>query len=197
MDTSASSAASQAGAAPADDTPPQRCIGWPERAPEVGARPIDPAEGAALFAEVWHREPHVLPLDAEELARLSRWAQFVEVPPGRTLIRQDEFGDYLVMVLEGTLAVARSNAAGGSTRLAEARPGDMLGEMSLLDAGSRFSVVTTLSTSRLAVLQAEPFRRMMRDEPRIALALMAALSRRLSLRVRQLGARLGALLSST
>lgn len=182
------------GTAPSDEAPPLR-VSWPERAPEVDARALDAAEGAALFANVWRREQHPVELDDAELQRLASWAQYVDVPARRTLIRQDEFGDYLLVVLEGSLLVERGQPDGSKARLAEARAGDMIGEMSLLDAGSRFSVVSTTSASRLAVLQAEPFERLMREEPRIALALVATLTRRLSLRVRLLSARLGALLS--
>lgn len=182
--------------ADADELPAPALVRWPQRAAEVGARPLEATQAAELFVQVWQREPHVMPLAADELQRLAAWAQVVEVPAGRTLIRQDELGDYLLVVLEGSLLVERSAAGSPTVRLAEARAGDMLGEMSLLDAGSRSSHVTTATASRIAVLQADPFHRLMQDDPRLALALMAALSRRLSLRVRQLGARLGALLSA-
>lgn len=177
-----------------DGLPPPR-VTWPERARQVGAQPLPADEAAALFIRVWQHEPHVLPLAEAELQHLAAWVQVVEVPAGQALIRQDEFGDYLLMVLEGVLLVERAVPGSKAMRLAEARAGDMLGEMSLLDSGSRFSLVSTVSTSRIAVLQAEPFHRLMQEQPRMALALMAALSRRLSLRVRQLSARLGALLS--
>lgn len=183
-------------AEPDDDGPPRR-IAWPERAAEIAARPLPAADGAALFTQVWHREPHVLSLADDELARLATWPEYVAVEGGSTLIRQDEVGDYLLLVLDGTLLVERHPSDGPRLRLAEARAGDMLGEMSLLDAGLRFSHVSARGSARLAVLQAEPFHRLMHDEPRLALALMANLSRRLSLRVRQLSARLGALMSPT
>ncbi|MCV4785581.1 cyclic nucleotide-binding domain-containing protein, partial [Escherichia coli] len=76
-------------------------------------------------------------------------------PPGQEIIGQDEQGDYMLIVLEGTVAVDRVQPWGGRARLAEARPGDMLGEMSLLDAGARFSACKTLTPCVLAVLDAE------------------------------------------
>ena len=54
----------------------------------------------------------------------------------------------LVIVLDGTIAVDRVQPWGERLRLAEARPGDILGEMSLLDSGMRFSVCTSLTTAK-------------------------------------------------
>jgi CRP-like cAMP-binding protein len=102
----------------------------------------------------------------------------------------------MLIVLEGTLAVDRVQPWGGRARLAEARAGDMLGEMSLLDAGTRFSACTTLTPCTLAVVDAQRLDEMIMNEPRLGLALLASLSRRLSLRLRQVSARLSALLSS-
>ena len=85
--------------------------------------------------------------------------------------------------------------AGARARLAEARPGDILGEMSLLDAGSRFSACTTITSCVLAVVDARGLDLMITHEPRLGLALLASLARRLSLRLRQVSARLSALLS--
>ena len=98
---------------------------------------------------------------------------------------------------EGTIAVDRVQPWGGRARLGEARVGDLLGEMSLLDAGTRFSSCRTLTPCVVAVLEAHALDRMMKDDPRLAAVLLAALARRLSLRLRQASARLSALLTSS
>ena len=131
-----------------------------------------------------------------DLLRMSRYLQFVTVPADQEVIGQDEHGDYMLIVLDGTLAVDRVQPWGGRARLAEARAGDMLGEMSLLDAGARFSACTTLTPCTLAVVDAQRLDEMITHDPRLGLALLASLSRRLSLRLRQVSARLSALLSS-
>lgn len=113
------------------------------------------------------------------------------------MIAQDEQGDYLLIVLEGTIAVDRVQPWGGRARLGEARVGDLLGEMSLLDAGTRFSSCRTLTPCVVGVLEAQTLDRMMKDDPRLAAVLLAALARRLSLRLRQASARLSALLTSS
>ncbi|MEW6099911.1 MAG: cyclic nucleotide-binding domain-containing protein [Pseudomonadota bacterium] len=176
-----------------DDT--QLVTTWRARAQEVGAQPYDRRKGAERFAELWGADRYVASLGRAELERMSQYLDFVQVPPGQEIIGQDEQGDYMLIVLEGTVAVDRVQPWGGRARLAEARPGDMLGEMSLLDAGARFSACKTLTPCVLAVLDAEGLDRMIMQEPRLGLALLASLARRLSLRLRQVSARLSALLS--
>ena len=168
---------------------------WAARATEVKAAPFDRHRGVELFQRLWGDDRHVAALDAEALARMGDYLQFVSVPAGQEVIGQDEQGDYLLIVLDGTLAVDRLQAWGGRARLAEARAGEMLGEMSLLDAGARFSACTTLTPCVLAIVDAPHLDQMVKHDPRLALALLAALSRRLSLRLRQVSARLSALLS--
>lgn len=170
-------------------------VRWSDRAGGIGARPLEAAQGSELFAQLWQADSHALALAPAELQRLAGFLDYVSVPAGARLIGQDEQGDYLLVILEGRVAVERVQAGGARARLAEVRAGDMVGEMSLLDAGSRFSACTTLTPCLLAVLEAPRFEALMAAEPRLALALLASLARRLSLRLRQVGARLSALLS--
>lgn len=168
---------------------------WKARALEVEATAYDRKLGSDKFAELWGVDRYVAALGKEELERMSQYLDFVAVPPNKEVIGQDEQGDYMLIVLDGTIAVDRVQPWGGRARLAEARAGDMLGEMSLLDAGSRFSACTTLTPCVLAVVDAQGLDLMIMQEPRLGLALLASLARRLSLRLRQVSARLSALLS--
>jgi len=168
---------------------------WPARSIEVRAEPFDRQLGGEMFAKLWGDDQHFAALAPDDLLRMSAYLDFAKVPPNQEVIGQNEQGDYLVIVLDGTLAVDRVQPWGGRARLAEAHSGDMLGEMSLLDAGARFSACTTLTASTFAVLDAKRLDEMMMREPRLAMALLASLSRRLSLRLRQVSARLSALLS--
>ncbi|WKB51358.1 cyclic nucleotide-binding domain-containing protein [Eleftheria terrae] len=173
----------------------QALTSWQSRAQQIGARAHDRTDGAERFAALWGVDRYVAALGSEELVRMSTYLDFVEIDAGQEVIGQDEQGDYMLIVLAGTLAVDRVQPWGGRVRLAEARPGDMLGEMSLLDAGSRFSACTTLTPCVLAVVDAQGLDAMIMQEPRLGLALLASLARRLSLRLRQVSARLSAVLS--
>lgn len=172
-------------------------IAWADRAAAIGAQPVDPARGTALFHAVWSADHHALELTADEIDHLATRFVFVSVPAAQDVIRQDERGAYLLWVLDGTLAVERIQPWGGRARLAETHKGDVLGEMALLDAGGRFSTCATLKPCILAVLEAPALDEMMHSEPRLAVALLSTLARRLSLRLRQVSARLSALLAGS
>jgi CRP-like cAMP-binding protein len=174
---------------------PQTMSSWRDRAPRIGATPFDRKQGSEMFARLWGADRHVVALSADELQRMSQYLEFMQVPTGQEVIRQDELGDYMIIVLDGTLSVDRGQPWGSKARLAEAHAGDMLGEMSLLDAGARFSSCVTLTPCTLAVVDARRLDEMITQEPRLGVALLASLSRRLSLRLRQVSARLSALLS--
>ena len=87
------------------------------------------------------------------------------------------------------IAAPRLQPWGEHLRLAETKPGDILGEMSLLDSGIRFSACTTLDDCEIAALSAESMDDMMNSDPRLAACLIALLARKLSLRLRAISAR--------
>ena len=169
---------------------------WNARGLAVGAHVLDPETGLKLLIKAWGQDALMASLSPEDQRKLLDHLDFVTVPPGRELIAQDEKGDYALIVLEGLVAVDRVQPTGARARLAEAREGDVLGEMSLLDAGARFASCVTLSRVSLAVVTASALDELAIEEPRLGLALMASVARRLSLRMRQLSARLGALLTA-
>jgi hypothetical protein len=169
---------------------------WAARALVVGAQSFSADEGFKALEKAWGGDHLFAALDRGERKRLSATIEFVTVPAGREVIVQEERGDYALVVLEGVVAVDRAQPAGGRARLAEAREGDLLGEMSLLDAGSRFASCLTLTPCKLAVLTTEALDDLSVEEPRVGMAVMASVARRLSLRTRQLSGRLGALLVS-
>ncbi len=164
-------------------------IPWETRALEIGAKRIASAQAVAALRVLWSRDKNMEQLDPLSIERMERYFQFVAVPPGREIIRQHEYGNFMVVLLKGTIAVDRLQPWGEHLRLAETQPGDILGEMSLLDSGIRFSACTTLDECEVAALSAEAMDDMMNTDPRLAAALIALLARKLSLRLRAVSAR--------
>jgi CRP/FNR family transcriptional regulator, cyclic AMP receptor protein len=176
------------------DDPTNVRMGWNERAAKLDAQTLDRHEGLRLLEPLLAVDPPAVALTRDEQEVMLQSFVFASVVSGREVIAQDERGDYLMMVLDGLVAVDRVQLWGDRVNLGEARMGDVLGEMSLLDAGPRFSSCTTLKDSRLAILEAASVDRLFKDHPRVALALVTMLARRMSLRLRYVSTRLTALL---
>lgn len=165
-------------------------VPWEARAVEVGAKRLAPAKGSKLLQALWAKDKYMALLDANAVQRMEQFFEFATVPTNRDIIRQDEYGNYMIILLTGTIAVDRVQPWGEHLRLAETRPGDILGEMSLLDSGIRFSACTSLTECDIAILSAEAMDEMMTSDPQLAASLVALLARKLSLRLRVVSARL-------
>jgi CRP-like cAMP-binding protein len=168
---------------------------WAERSRELGVQPVDARQGVELLMRHWGADRYFAALGEEDVARLHLYVHFVRVCADKELIGQNEQGDYMIIVLDGTALVERLQPQGNRVRLAEAHAGDVLGEMSLLDDGMRFSACRTLTACTLAVIDRKRLDEAAEHDPRLGLALVASLSRRLSLRLRTVSSRLSALLS--
>lgn len=169
---------------------PSLLIPWEARANEVSARRLPDARGMKLLQALWAKDKFMSRLDAQAVARLERYFVFASVAADRDVIRQDEYGNFMVVLLTGSMAVDRLQPWGESYRLTEARAGDILGEMSLLDSGKRFSLCATLTECEIAVLSARALDDMMLADAPLAASLIALLARKLSMRLRVVSTRL-------
>ena len=165
-------------------------IPWEARANEVGAKRLSSSRGGKLLQTLWAKDKYMSRMAVDAVPRLERFFDFATIPADRDIIRQDEYGNFMIVLLTGTIAVDRLQPWGENLRLTEARPGDVLGEMSLLDSGMRFSVCTSLTECEIAVLSAEALDEMMTADATLAASLIGLLARKLSLRLRVVSARL-------
>jgi CRP/FNR family cyclic AMP-dependent transcriptional regulator len=169
---------------------PAMLVPWEARANEVGAARLGASRGIELLGALWSKDKYMSRLEESAVRRLERFFDFAAIAADRDIIRQGEYGNFMVVLLTGTIAVDRLQPWGEQMRLTEARPGDILGEMSLLDSGMRFSLCSTLTECEIAVLGAQAMDDMMAEDPQLAANLIALLARKLSLRLRVVGARL-------
>ncbi len=168
----------------------EQTVPWEARAVEVGAKRLSVEKGAPKLRALWARDPHMKRLDGPSMDQLMHFFDFATVAANRELMAQEEYGSFMVVLLSGTVAVDRDQQWGERVRLSEARPGEILGEMSLLDSGKRFSHCITRTDCEIAVLGAEALDEMMSVRAPLAASLIALLARKMSLRLRAVGARL-------
>ena len=164
-------------------------VPWQVRAIEIGATALPTLQGSERLAQLWIHDPHMQILGSQALQHLGQHFEYVQAQAGHDVIRQNEFSRFMVVVLSGTLAVERDQAGGARLALAQTRQGDILGEMSLLDGGPRYSSCRCLNDCELAILSAEALDRLLQQEPVLAAQTVALLARRLSMQLRGLSSR--------
>ena len=110
----------------------------------------------------------------KELEFIAREGDEVNVPSGKTLIRQGRPGDTFYIQLEGT-----SEVKVDGKRRRVMNPGDFFGEISMIDRGAGTATVTTLSDSRLFVMSHSQFRDAIKANDGIMVKVLLAMGERL------------------
>jgi CRP-like cAMP-binding protein len=108
-----------------------------------------------------------------ELREIAARTAELAVPAGRDLTAEGAAGREFVVLVEGAADVRR-----GGRRIAALGSGDFLGELSLVSGKPRMATVTTTAPSRLLVITADDFGRLMRDVPSIQTKVLAAVADR-------------------
>lgn len=162
-------------------------VQWADRARAIGARKLPRAAPSKRLKELWARDRFMAGLSPADLDKCAEHFEFYAVEAGRDLIEQNEYGGFMMVILHGVIAVDRQQPWGERLRLTEARSGNVLGEMSLLDSGPRWSYCTSVGPCEIAVLDAGGLDSMIDKDPASAARLVGSLARRLSLRLRKLG----------
>ncbi len=118
-------------------------------------------------------------LDQAELEALLAHARETTARKGDALIRQGDDADSLLILLDGQTRVTVYSANGREIVLEYAGPGTVLGEIALLDGGTRTASVIAMGPVRYLTLPRSVFERVLAENHRIALRLMRELAARL------------------
>lgn len=126
---------------------------------------IEKVRGIPMFAE----------LDDDGLARVAELFSEVEAPAGQVIVEHGHAGSGMFLLEEGTVSV---ELPAGTIELG---PGEFFGELAILaDDVPRTARVRAISPIRCLVIGRPDFRRVLEEEPRIAVAMLPVLARRLA-----------------
>lgn len=126
-------------------------------------------------ADTLRRVPLFADLDEETLDDLAGRAAEVEVPRGHVLLERDQEGAGLFVVLAG-----RAEVQVGDSRI-EVGEGETLGELALLVPGLRHTArVQAGEGLRALAVRRDDFEDLLERHPRIAVAMLRVLARRLA-----------------
>ena len=114
------------------------------------------------------------------LSRLAEQGRPRFFPPGSQLMRQGDASESLHIIRQGSVRVERAHPQIlRPVVLAELGPGDVVGEMGVLDREPRSATVTGLTAVETLELDAATLAQVLVDHPEAAAALLRILSRRL------------------
>ncbi len=99
-------------------------------------------------------------VDEEELRHIANLMAEVSVPDGKELVREGDYSYDVLVIEEGTAKVEKS----GDT-VAELGPGDVVGEMGVLERAQRNATVIATSPMRLFTLTGWDIRRLRKSAP--------------------------------
>jgi CRP/FNR family transcriptional regulator len=118
-------------------------------------------------------------LEEGELERFSRVAVPRQFPAGTRVFHEGDDSDACYIVKEGSFRVTREHSDGRAITLATLGPGEIFGELAMLDGDKRSASAEALSDGELLALPANDVRALLARHPEIALKLVAGLVRRL------------------
>ena len=123
-------------------------------------------------------------LEPGELESFINKAEYSEFAPNGVIIREDDQGEYLYLILSGKVRVTKRTYEGIEQILGILEAGDFFGEMVLLDRRSRSASVYAHSLVELAKIQHSEVTSILNNNPRIGLKVLRAFSEVISLRLR-------------
>jgi CRP/FNR family transcriptional regulator, cyclic AMP receptor protein len=141
----------------------QKSAGGPSHLPQkMSSGLVDALAGVPLFAGLSRRH----------LTRIAGLASSKRYAAGSALVKAGAPEDSVFVILDGR-AVVRAGA-----RRIGLGIGDFFGEMSLLDGEPRSATVTAPTDVLVMMIPTRKFLKLLANEPRIAIAVMSTLSRR-------------------
>ena len=130
---------------------------------------VDLLAQTPLFAE----------LTQEELQRIAEAARMRVYQPGEVIVREGEHTAGCFIIVTGQVEVVKGADTAKSTGLAQMGPGEIFGEMAMIDDSPRSATVRALSATECVGLRRSDFMAELQRTPEIAVHMLPVLVRRL------------------
>ena len=129
--------------------------------------------------EILAKVPIFSGLPEEERERLSRLLRSRRYARGEVIFLEGDQGTALCLIAEGRIRIQLTGADGREVVINVYGPGEIFGEMALLDGEPRSADAIAQDASRVFWLQREDFAAFLDTHPRASMTMLASLSRRL------------------
>ncbi len=118
-------------------------------------------------------------LEPEALDQLCRYAKHSTLKRGTTIFSRGDFGNSLFAVISGTVKMSISSAEGRSAIFNLIGPGEIFGEIALLDGLPRTADATANTNCEIFVIDRREFLPFVRSQPALAMKFIELLCTRL------------------
>ena len=141
--------------------------------------------GLSGYSAQWRQTAALLEdLSTDEADALGALMPLVRARAGQALIKEGDVGDWMLLLLSGTVDVVKTSDAGVVSRLAVIKQGAAVGEMSMLDAAPRYATCVAIEDVQAGVLTRAVIARLIQDHPAIGAKLLVKLTQLLAQRLR-------------
>lgn len=135
--------------------------------------------------ELLRRVPIFAEIEPARLKLLAFMSERVGFDPGKLLMRQGDPADAAYLIIEGDVEIVLETPAGQFT-VATLGANDIVGDMGILSNAPRAATVRAKDRVIALRISKEPFMRMVREFPSMAVSIMQELAQRLEATNRQL-----------
>ncbi|GAB4167235.1 MAG: cyclic nucleotide-binding domain-containing protein [Rhodocyclaceae bacterium] len=123
--------------------------------------------------------------DRDDIGKLAAYMPCYSVPAGVQLIREGDEGDFLVLLLSGSVGIVKRDRSGQDKAVATVGVGKTLGEMSMIDGKPRAASCIALTDTMFALLDRDSLSRILTEEPELGIKFLIELVQLLAQRLRQ------------
>ena len=125
-------------------------------------------------------------LSANHLEKIGGLSRVMLLPAQQVVFEMNDVGEEMFVVLNGRLKVSVANREGREIVLGTVGPGEIIGEIAMLDGCGRSATATTLTPCELLVIHRNDFMPFLEQNPGVAINLITVLALRLRLNTEQL-----------
>jgi CRP/FNR family transcriptional regulator, cyclic AMP receptor protein len=129
-------------------------------------------------------------LESRELEEFLRIFERIALDPGACLVRQGQPADCALIMESGNADVVTALPGGGVATVATLSPGSVLGEMALLESGTRSATVIARSQVAVYSVERDGFRMLLAQRNNAAFQIQKRITLTLCRRLRELNARI-------
>lgn len=145
------------------------------------APPVHPEKITAdSKTQTLKRIPLFSSLNYQEISHLLEFIHVVDIKASQVVIREDELGDEMFVILKGELGVFYQNK-----EVNRLKAGQFFGEMALIDKAKRSATIQAMSEAKLMKIHRDELFPLLKKEPKIGVKIFWAFLQNMNKRLRE------------